>query len=191
MKIFKLLALSVILSVSISSCIKDKEDKKENKDDEEIVITDPDKEEVPVIVGSWHQVRMIGLEEDNVTEYDIEARIIKLKKAYKAGGLSTEEAAKIKYEYIRLESALESFGNDVYVFEEGFVGRIHYLNGKWADSEMTWEALGGRAFKIDYGGSYHLTYTFRIASNLVSGSYLYRDYDINGPNLKYFVEKRD
>jgi len=189
MKIFKLITIGLMLLFVFPSCSKD-DDNTEPNNGNEVIIPEEPEEEIPVIVGEWHFVRIIGLEEDNKTEYDIDAKIVKLKKQIAQGGLSTDEIRAINYVIVRLESALIGSKNDLFIFEEGEVGKIHFINEKYPDAEMTWEEISPNAFKIDYGGSYHLTYTFRIASNDVSGYYLYRDYDVDGPNLKIFVEKR-
>lgn len=189
MKIIKLVLVTIISSLIFFACSKD--DNTDQNNNDEVVITDDPEEEAAVIVGKWHFVKIIGLEDDNKTEYDIDAKIVKLKKAIAEGGLSTDEIRAINYVLIRLVDAKENAANDLFIFEEGGVGKIHYIDEKYADSEMTWEEISPNAFKIDFGGGYHLTYTFRIASNNASGYYLYRDYDVDGPNLKIFVEKRE
>lgn len=179
---FVIVALLAMMTFNLNSCTK------VTTPAGDVVIIEPEDKIAPV-VGVWNFVRLIGLEEDGITEYDIDAKIMELKKKQNAGGLSTEELHDIYYQLVRLEGVIEKEANRRYVFEDGGVGRIEYKNGAFSDSDFVWEDLGNNVFSFDYGGDYHIKHNLHIAANNCSAYFMYRDYDVEGPNLKCFVEK--
>lgn len=169
--------------VAIIACQKEPvntPDKPVNPDDEKPT------ENEDFALGLWGFSRVQGLNDDG-SIYDIDEKIEEYEKLLRQGGLTDEESTKIAYELPRLKEAYTVYPILQFDIQEDGKGELVYTTGEYGPFPLEWRNEDESTFWLTYGG--YFSYYIRLDSNMVTGYYLTRDCDPEGPNLKVYVKK--